>query len=129
VLRAVSRDGLPRTTWLVYGMFYMLLLDEEGVLDNGMVVRFMALVGGTVFKTLRNRAPLEADTWRAKFGAAWRMWGRPDLGDRRGETLFRERRAKANRENVSRKGGWLESIGRRKVMEDVTGTLRHGALS
>ncbi|KAF2865684.1 hypothetical protein BDV95DRAFT_252556 [Massariosphaeria phaeospora] len=84
---AAETFRIPIGTRLACDLLVMVLLEEEGLLDEMMVERLRLTISTsiTLFKTGRNawitRLAMERQTWSAKFGFASRLYGCEDAAD------------------------------------------------
>lgn len=85
--RAAEMGGIPISSWWVYALLKVFLLEEEGLLDDFKLQRLRGAVDVPLklFKTEENvvvatRAMAQA-TWRGRLEVAFGLYGRRDAGD------------------------------------------------
>jgi SET domain len=85
--KAAEDFSIPLSARLIYDLLVVYLLEEEGILDNLMVVRLGPGILRTVaeFKTESNakisRLAMAQETWLEKLCMAFRLYGRGDVAD------------------------------------------------
>lgn len=84
---AAENFAIPLSARLIYSLLVMVLLEEEGLLDEFMIGRIYPniLILSTLFRTESNakiaKLAIGQKTWPQKLCMAFRLWGRGDMAD------------------------------------------------
>jgi hypothetical protein len=115
LLRDVAAKAVPTMDMIVYNLFLMMLLEEEGLMDADVEARFMRNIADVVVTTPRNedfiKQTIVAMNWRKRFLMTFRLFGRRDRSDRVKWKRFQDCVAATRRKHAAKeKESWLESL-------------------